>query len=462
MKGNILVKLSAVLVLFAIAAVGAVVALRAGPMPTIKITAELPAIGPRTPVHIVVSEPERGLEPHTHGARSGREGGACSTSARSRRGRRGISGARRPRAREFRLEVGTETVAGLHDGPATIRVTADAAAAALRTSPAGLETLKLDVKLLPPTLEVLSKQTYVGQGGAEVVVYKVSPDAVRHGVQAGDWFFPGYALPSSSRGERFALFGVPYDLDDAGRIHLVAVDAVGNAAEVAFVDRFTPRPFKSETIELSESFMARVVPPILAAAPELGDRGGLLQNYLAINGELRRKNAAQLVDYAKASKPTFLWHEPFLQFPNAQVMSSFADRRSYVLAGQEVDRQDHLGFDLASTQHAELIAVNDGIVQMARFFGIYGNAVLIDHGYGLASLYGHLSEISVTEGSEVKRGQVIGRSGQTGLAGGDHLHFTMLLQGLPVDAREWWDPHWIHDRLALKLGAALPFETQAR
>jgi murein DD-endopeptidase MepM/ murein hydrolase activator NlpD len=456
-KGSILVKLSIALALLGAAAIAGVIAFRTGPMPTIEISAELPAIGRRTPVKIVAREPVRGLSRIRTEFVQGDRVEILDERVFTPRAAWNLWSFAEE-ASELRIEVGTETIAGLKDGPASIRVTADAAPAWLRTAPPALETLKLDVKLRPPTLEVLSKQTYVSQGGAEAVVYRVGADAVRHGVRAGDWFFPGSPLPGSARGERFALFGVPYDLEDVERIRLFAIDAVGNSVEVAFVDRFTPRPFKTETIELSDAFMARVVPPILASAPELGDRGGLLENYLAINGELRRKNAATLVEYAKASRPAFLWREVFLQFPNAKVMSGFADRRSYVLDGKEVDRQDHLGFDLASTQQAELIAVNDGIVQMARYFGIYGNAVLIDHGFGLASLYGHLSEISVTEGAEVKRGQIIGRSGKTGLAGGDHLHFTMLLQGLAVDPREWWDANWIEDRLDLKLGAGLPFE----
>jgi murein DD-endopeptidase MepM/ murein hydrolase activator NlpD len=139
-------------------------------------------------------------------------------------------------------------------------------------------------------------------------------------------------------------------------------------------------------------------------------------------------------------------------------MSDFAARRRYMYEGREVDVQDHLGFDLASTAMAPIQSANDGVVVLARYLGIYGNAVVVDHGYGLMSLYGHLSSIAVEEGQSVERGQELGRSGATGLAGGDHLHFSMMLQGMPVDPREWWDSHWIHDRLKLKLGAALPFE----
>jgi murein DD-endopeptidase MepM/ murein hydrolase activator NlpD len=139
-------------------------------------------------------------------------------------------------------------------------------------------------------------------------------------------------------------------------------------------------------------------------------------------------------------------------------MAGFAERRTYLYNGAEVDQQDHLGFDLASTALAEIQASNGGVVLLARYLGIYGNTVVIDHGYGLMSLYGHMSSFAVEEGQRVERGEVIGRTGATGLAGGDHLHFAILLRGMPVDPREWWDGHWIHDRLKLKLGTALPFK----
>src|SRR6185436_8548558 len=118
--------------------------------------------------------------------------------------------------------------------------------------------------------------------------------------------------------------------------------------------------------------------------------------------------------------------------------SSFADRRTYVYNGKAVDKQDHLGFDMASVKHAPIISVNDGIVVLAEYFGIYGNTVIVDHGYGLMSLYGHLSEIGVQVGQKVERGGTVGQSGETGLAAGDHLHFAMLLHGLAVTPVEWW------------------------
>ncbi len=431
-------------------------ALRAGRAPEISIEAGLPAIGKRTPVQVVLAEPRRGLSEVRVELVQGER--VEPLEARSYKPRRPWQfWGQRTREDRLAFDVGSQRLTDLQEGPAAIRVVAERAPAWLRSPQPVVRELVLEVKLRPPSLQVLSSFTYVKQGGCEAVVYQVGPSAVEDGVQAGDWWFAGYPLPGAGERQRFAFFAAPYDLNDPRLIRLVARDDVGNEARAAFVDRFTHRPPKTDRIPLSDAFMERVVPAIMSQTPGMDDRGSLLDNYLAINAELRAANNAKLVELSRDSTPKFLWSRTFLQMRNAQVMSDFADRRTYVYEGREVDRQDHLGFDLASTRAAEIQAANDGVVVLARYFGIYGNAVVLDHGYGLMSLYGHLSSVAVEEGQSVERGRTIGRSGETGLAGGDHLHFTMLLQGLPVDPREWWDGHWIADRLALKLGSVLPF-----
>jgi murein DD-endopeptidase MepM/ murein hydrolase activator NlpD len=292
----------------------------------------------------------------------------------------------------------------------------------------------------------------------------VGETATRDGVQAGESFFPGFPLPGGGPRDRFALFAVPYDLDDPQRVALLAGDDVGHEARRAFIDRFFPRPLARDTIPLNAAFLDKVVAEIQAHTPGLKGGGGALADYLAINRDLRRANAAELQALARHSAPRFLWREAFVGLPKGKVMSAFADRRTYVFEGREVDQQDHLGFDLASTRNAPVPAANDGVVVLARYFGIYGNAVVLDHGYGLMTLYAHLSRLDVQEGQPIARRQTLGLSGQTGLAGGDHLHFSVLLHGLPTTPAEWWDGHWIQDRLARKLGpafGALPAQADA-
>lgn len=427
---------------------------RVGPAPAVSIEPELPGIGKRTPVVVKVEAGGRGLGPVKVELVQGERVvplGARELVPRSAWrfwGERSTSDT-------LRVEVGKETVPDLKGGEATIRVTAERAGTWLRRPAPVVQELVLPVRLVPPTLAVVSTKTYVAQGGAEAVVYRVGEGSTRDGVRAGEWWFPGYALPGGAAGERFALFAVPYDLADAAAVRLVVADAVGNEAEASFIEQFFPKPFSTDTIEIDDRFLGKVVPEIMGQTPDLADRGTALDNYLQINGDLRRRNAAELRALAAKSPAEFLWRGPFLPLPNGQVMSAFADRRSYVYGGKQVDRQDHLGFDLAAIRQAPVPAGNGGVVALARYFGIYGNTVVLDHGYGLMSLYAHLSSISVAEGARVARGQELGRTGESGLAGGDHLHFTTLLHGLAVNPVEWWDAHWIQDRLESKLGAAL-------
>jgi murein DD-endopeptidase MepM/ murein hydrolase activator NlpD len=141
----------------------------------------------------------------------------------------------------------------------------------------------------------------------------------------------------------------------------------------------------------------------------------------------------------------------FHPFSNNAVESAFADNRTYIYQGKEVDQQTHLGFDLASFTGVPIVAANRGKVVFADELGIYGNCVIVDHGMGVQSLYGHLSSIGVKAGEMVEKEQELGKSGMTGLAGGDHLHFTMLVNGQMVNPVEWWDAHWIQDRILRKL-----------
>ncbi len=450
-SGGALPRMLLVLLVLALAGV-AVAAFWTGRPPQLEVKPGLAGIGRRTPIAVRIDDTAR-VEKLTVEVVQGMDVKPVAEKRFETHPAWAFWRARAPG--ELVSEVGRDTVPGLRGGRATIRVTAQRPGTLLRTPDPVMVSLELPVRLAPPSLAVLSGFHYVAQGGCEAVVYRVGEGAVQDGVQSGTRWFPGYPLPGGGDPRaRFALFAVPYDAGDASGVRLVAVDDVGNRAAAAFVDKFFPKTLKHDVIQLNDAFLQRVVPDIMREMPDLQDRGGLLQNYLEINGELRRREGKELEALASRSADHFLWKEAFLAMPNAKITAAFAQRRDYQYQGKHVDQQDHLGFDMASVAHAAVPASNDGVVLLARFFGIYGNAVVIDHGYGLMSLYGHLSSLEVHEGEAVKRGQEVGRSGETGLAGGDHLHFTMLLRGLPVNPAEWWDPHWIQDRLARKLGPA--------
>ncbi len=450
---RVLLVLAGIVVLLAVFA-----AFYTGASPKVTVKPERPGIGRRTPIRIRIEDPQR-VEKVRVEVVQNMDVKPVMEKTYTPRPAWQVWGGAPPL--ELTAEVGRETVKGLRAGDATVRVTAERAGSLLRSPEPVVQEIKLPVRLAPPTLQILSNFHYVNQGGSELVVYRVGEGTIRDGVQSGDWWFTGFPMPGPDKQSRFAFFAVPYDKPDASGVRLIAEDEVGNRAEAAFVDKFTPRPLRTDTIDVTDPFMNKVVPEILSQSPEIEDKGDLLQNYLQINRDLRQKNARTLKELGAKSERKFLWNQPFLPMINTAITAAFADRRTYVYNGKNIDQQDHLGFDMASVERDAIPASNSGKVVLARFFGIYGNAVVLDHGYGLQSLYGHLSSIAVREGQTVQRGQELGRSGQTGLAGGDHLHFTMLLQGLPVSPVEWWDPHWIQDRVARKLGSALPYQATA-
>jgi hypothetical protein len=341
----------------------------------------------------------------------------------------------------------------LQDGPARLRVVAHNASWGGFFRGRTTELRKdFVVRLTPPRLEVLTVQHYVNQGGCDMVVYRVKPGDAESGVEVGERFFRGFPMPGAADPDvRFAVFAFPYDLPPSTPVRLRARDDADNTSLADFHLKVFPRAFRTRTLPVDDAFLNKVVPEIMSQSPSLEDRGDLLQNYLAINRDLRRAQAVRLAEMARASRPEFLWRQPFRQLAGSQVEAHFADRRGYVYRGQEVDRQDHLGYDLATTAGAVVPAANDGVVVLAEYFGIYGNTVVIDHGFGLLSLYGHLSRLDVAKGAAVTQGQPLGASGASGLAAGDHVHFSMIVQGEQVDAREWWDPHWLGDRIFSKL-----------
>src|ERR1700752_118815 len=357
-------------------------------------------------------------------------------------------------------EIGKATVPDLQSGAAKILVTAG------RPVMRGMRTVEsstsreVQVRLERPRASVVSTHHYVNLGGTEFIVYRATPDDVESGVVVGNVEYPGYPAAGATvdgvkitdPAVRVAFFALLYDQDLNTQMRVYARDPAGNTARADFDHRTFPKPFKRSTIPLDDKFLDRVVPAILEGTTDVKLDGDNLARFLVINGDLRRKNAEKIASFAKQTSPEMLWRGVvFHPFQNNAVESAFADQRTYLYKGKEVDKQVHLGFDLASFAGTPIVAANRGKVLYADELGIYGNCVIVDHGMGLQSLYAHLSSIEVKAGQDVEKEQTLGRSGMTGLAGGDHLHFTMLVNGHMVNPVEWWDSHWIEDRILRKL-----------
>lgn len=342
---------------------------------------------------------------------------------------------------------------GLREGGATLEVYAkDGFWRPFRVDDRPVVTYQVTLDLTPPTLDLLSATRYLTQGGGGLVVYRAK-GAARTGVNVGSIFFPGFPVGPEDAGTHVALVAVPYNFPVASPIALIAQDEAGNGASRSVQSEIRPRKFPREAVEIKEEFLKRKLPELLPERPDV-PADELLQAFLVVNRDKRRQAEETKRAISAKTQPKPLWHGVFLQPKNTQVFSNFAETRRYRFRGQDVDTEVHFGYDLASVKESPVPAANRGTVVFAGPLTIYGNTVVLDHGLGLQTLYAHLSRIDVREGQEVEKGAVLGRTGTSGLAIGDHLHYEVLIHGISVTPLEWWDARWIRDRILTPLREA--------
>ncbi|MCK4487312.1 MAG: M23 family metallopeptidase [Desulfobacterales bacterium] len=359
------------------------------------------------------------------------------------------------------LEINVDAL-GLSDGDALLRTAVwDYSYRGWWTGNPAYAEHKILIDTQPPTIDVVSRTHNLNQGGAGLAVYRVSEPGTVNGVQAGDSFFPGYAGFFSDPNLYIAFFAIPYDEGPESRLYVRATDPAGNTWKTGFAHHINPRYFKQDNIIISDAFLRQKMPEFEHALNTAKPSASLLDKFIEVNLDLRQANNTTVKNVCKKSEAKLYWEGPFLRLPGSARKAGFADHRKYRYNGKIVDEQVHLGIDLASTAHSPVPAANNGRVAFAEYLGIYGKTVLLDHGFGLFSMYAHLSQIKVARGQVVSKGDVIGFTGTTGLAGGDHLHYAMIVGHTFVNPVEWWDPNWIKHNVTDKLKKIVTTQVQS-
>ena len=341
-------------------------------------------------------------------------------------------------------------LAGVKEGPAILRVSARDAS--WWNFFRGNETViqkNLTIDVTPPTVELIADDRYVNFGGVGVIVYKASADTATSGVRLGKHFFSGFPGQIKGHPDYFlAFFAHAYDVPPESKAQLVATDKAGNSREMPLVYELKDVKYKKSTIAVSDAFLQKITPLL----SDVGARQGTPKEiFVRINQGLRKENEDKIAAVTSKATPAILWHGAFSQLSNSKVEANFADSRTYTYNGEQIDTAFHLGYDLSVTKHYPIEAANSGTVAFTGDLGIYGNAVILDHGLGLFTLYGHMSSIDVKVGDAVQQRQILGKTGETGLAAGDHLHYGVYLDGVAILPVEWWDPKWIDDNISPKL-----------
>ncbi len=306
-----------------------------------------------------------------------------------------------------------------------------------------------------PSIDLISRTHNLYQGGSGVAIYRVSEDCPVSGVTAGDQFYPGFSGHFKDPSVHMAFFALDYQQGKETRLAVTATDFAGNRSTAGLVYHINARSFRKDAINLSDAFFNTKMPEFERYFPEASG-GSRLDLFLKVNQDQRHRDSEAIDRITAQTEKKMLWEGPFLRLPRSANHARFADHRTYFYGGKVIDRQVHLGIDLASTAHSPVPAANHGKVVFTGDQGIYGNTIILDHGFGLFTLYSHLSQIDVAHGQMVEKGAIIGKTGMTGLAGGDHLHYSTLIHQTYVNPVEWWDEAWINNNVTAKIDDAGP------
>ncbi|MBN2396811.1 MAG: M23 family metallopeptidase [Deltaproteobacteria bacterium] len=337
----------------------------------------------------------------------------------------------------------------LRDGEATIAISVTDFSLRKNTRSVTFEAV---IDTIPPQIFPVSAYHYANPGGTCVAAYTLSEAVTRSGVQVNNDFFPSYPEAAEGMTRHISYFAVPIadGTDRNLKMHVLAEDSAGNTTFFPIAFHLRDKKFRNDRMNISQSFLEMKMPEFQHRYQDLQGTT-LIDAFSYVNTRMRAQDKETIEAICKDTRPEQLWEGAFLRMKNAATMATFGDRRTYYHNDKEISTSVHMGVDLASTRNAPVEASNTGVVAFTGYIGIYGNTVIIDHGMGVFSLYGHLSSINVHKGQTVKKGEIVGRTGLTGMAGGDHLHFSMIVGGQFVNPVEWWDPHWIQDNVTRKI-----------
>jgi murein DD-endopeptidase MepM/ murein hydrolase activator NlpD len=402
--------------------------------PEIKLDQDIKAIGRQKTIGIIFSDSKSGLSRITAEVIQDNKGQILADKIITEKGKE---------QETLTLSVSPADLR-LHDGPAVIKVTATDYSL-FKNQAVAIHQVKIDT--IPPLINLVKNINYINQGGTGFVAYQPSKALTSTGVYINDYLSPAHAILIDNKPSYITYFALPMDANKTTtRIMVFARDEAGNETNMSIPCIIKEKKFRSDKMNLSENFLQQKMPDFQAMVPSLQGKTPL-EVFAYVNTQMRSENNLTIQKICQKSASSELWEGTFLRMKDAAPMALYGDKRSYMLNGKVVGESIHTGVDLASNARSPIEASNKGVVVFTGALGIYGNTVIIDHGLGLFTLYAHLSAIDTTVGKNVEKGEKIGLSGMSGLAGGDHLHFSIIVGGQFVDPKEWWDPHWIKDNI---------------
>ena len=314
------------------------------------------------------------------------------------------------------------------------------------------KTFKIDT--ISPMTEVINNNYAMKRGGSGIAIVKVSDENLKEAyIKISERDNPNNFIkfkltPFYKKGYFISLLAWPYSYKTFSA-DLIAKDEAGNISISHIPMRWRNAKYPHAKIRINDRFIKMVAIPLLQKVG-MSVPNNPVEIFKKVNEVLRKRNEEKLYKITNVildKQINKFYILPFKPLKRYAKKASYGEMRSYYYNGEKISSAIHKGIDMANLIHTKIYASNKGKVIFAGFNGIYGNTLALYHKLGLVSTYSHCSVFNVSKGSSVSRGTIIARTGATGAVFGDHLHFGIYVQGIPVEPLEWMDSHWIRDNI---------------
>lgn len=309
-------------------------------------------------------------------------------------------------------------------------------------------TITIDKK--PPHITVVGHSFSIANGGAALVVFEAHDTHLNNleiVTKNGRSFKPSRFYKDGFYASLIARDSIDNDFV----AYVVATDKANNASRKRIPLYYNNKKFRLSKINLTQKFLDGKITELYEKynKKNIDTNASSIDKFLFVNEVLRDASNELISTYSKNSTESLSSFNivPFHPLPNSAVVATFGDKREFISDNKKISQSFHLGLDFASVREDKILATNSGKVAFVGDNGIYGNTVIIDHGFGLTTIYGHCTDIFVDIGDSIKANSVIATTGTTGLALGDHLHFEIRVGEVPVTPIEWMDKNWIKNNI---------------
>ncbi len=305
-----------------------------------------------------------------------------------------------------------------------------------------IKSFQLD--LTPPSAEIIYEPPRLKVAHLGIVAVKPSEKLTSASVKFGNAEFP--LLKYGNNGTLLTFITPPlFALKKPSTFELVLTDLAGNKSVIPLSIKVIPIKLQTRKIFFRDETLKKL---LLKYFHKISDP---VSQFKTINEVFRKEDEKKFISICRNSTANLSINGTFLQLPGSAVKARFGEHRLYYFKDKFLGESIHKGLDLAKYKHAPVPAANNGRVIFVGKTKVYGNVVLIDHGYGLVSLYAHLNDFTVKPGQKVKKGEIIGHTDTTGFALGDHLHFGVLVWGYATNPYfyliKWNMNHYIYRHL---------------